>query len=83
MVRREWATPSGNQRQSRSIELYARPADSFSGGGMTDCKVTPYGGGDTSQTLDANYYKGAGERTARKERYLQWKTKKAMLQKRS
>lgn len=32
--------------------------------------ITPYNGGEVSQTLDANYYKGAGERTGTEREIL-------------
>lgn len=37
---------------------------------MVDRRITPYGGGDTSQTLDASYYKGAGARNGKEREIL-------------
>lgn len=37
---------------------------------MADHRITPYGGGETSQTLDASYYKGAGTRNGKEREIL-------------
>lgn len=40
------------------------------GGSMADHRITPYGGGETSQTLDASYFKGAGTRNGKEREIL-------------